>query len=88
MKKNKGMWSKDFASVFRIVYVNVQGTELYKVKCLTLEQEIFLKRSVLVEWVGMSPKCNTGCQDITIREIIGLGFITRCEATEGSEATY
>ena len=80
--KSKGMWRNESASVFRIVYMNVQGTELYKVKCLPLERTIFLKRDILVEWVGMNPRCNIGCQDVTIREIIGLGFISDKERSD------
>lgn len=61
--------------MFRISYSNEEGTDLYRVTLHVIGQTILLNRHVLVKKIGMDPRCSVGCKDITVYEIIDLGFI-------------
>ena len=61
--------------MFRISYSNEEGTDLYRVTLHVIDQTMILSRHVLVKKIGMDPRCSVGCKDITVYEIIDLGFV-------------
>lgn len=61
--------------MFRISYVNVEGTQLYLVTLHQLNQTIVLSRGFLASTMGMHPHVVAGCQDLSVSAIIDLGFI-------------
>ena len=61
--------------MYRISYVNEQGTDLYLVTLHTIGQTIVLSRHILVKKIGMDPRVIVGCKDVAIHEIMNLGFL-------------
>lgn len=70
VEKKKGV-----GVMFRISYVNEEGTHLYRVKLHVIDQTIVLSRGMLVHKIGMDPRCLVGCKDLSVHEIIDLGFV-------------
>lgn len=60
--------------MFRISYSKEYDLNWYRVKCYAIGQTILVHKNDMLR-IGMSPKCSVGCQDITIHEIIDLGFV-------------
>lgn len=61
--------------MFRVTYSREYDTNLYRVTLLAIDQTIVLPAGVLVKKIGMNPRCSVGCKDLSIYEIIDLGFI-------------
>ena len=61
--------------MFRISYSREHDTNLYRVTLHVINQTIVLPSGVLVKKIGMDPRCSVGCKDITVCEIIDLGFV-------------
>lgn len=61
--------------MFRISYLQEEGTDLYRVTLHVIEQTIVLSRQVLVKKIGMNPAVVVGCKDVSTHEIIDLGFV-------------
>lgn len=61
--------------MFRVSYSREYDTNLYRVKLFVIEQTIVLPHGVLVKKIGMDPRCSVGCKELSIHEIIDLGFI-------------
>lgn len=61
--------------MFRISYSREYDTNLYRVTLHVIEQTIILPSSILVKKIGMDPRCEVGCKDLTVHEIIELGFV-------------
>lgn len=60
--------------MFAVSYMREDDTNLYRVRCHVINQTIVVDRKFLVK-VGMNPRCIIGCQELTIHEIIELGFV-------------
>lgn len=60
--------------MFRISYTREEGTDLYRVTFHQLGKTIILSRHILVKRIGMDPEILVGCKDMSIHEIIDLGF--------------
>lgn len=61
--------------MFRISYVRIEGTQLYKVTLHLLNQTIVVSRGFLASTMGMHPHVSVGCKDLTVHAIIDLGFV-------------
>lgn len=61
--------------MFRISYLNEEGTNLYRVTLHVIGQTIILPHGFLVKRIGMDPRCIVGCKDLSVHEIIDLGFV-------------
>ena len=61
--------------MFRISYSREYDTNLYRVTLPVIEQTIILSAGVLVKKIGMDPRCEVGCKDVTVHAIIDLGFV-------------
>lgn len=61
--------------MFRVAYSREYDTNLYRVTLFAIDQTIVLPEGVLIHKIGMPPGCSVGCKDLTIHEIIDLGFI-------------
>lgn len=61
--------------MFRISYSREYDTHLYRVTLHAIEQTIVLPSGVLVKKIGMDPRCEVGCKDVSVYEIIDLGFV-------------
>lgn len=61
--------------MFRVSYSREYDTNLYRVTLHVIEQTIILPSSILVKKIGMEPRCDVGCKDLTVCEIIDLGFM-------------
>ena len=62
--------------VFRISYSKeYDDADLYRVTLHAINQTIVLSAGVLVKKIGMDPRCSVGCKDMSIHEIIDLGFV-------------
>ena len=61
--------------MFRVSYSREYDTNLYRVTLHVISQTIVLPHGVLVKKIGMDPRCSVGCKELTIHEIIDLGFI-------------
>lgn len=61
--------------MFNVSYVREEGTILYKVTLHAINQTIVLPGGVLVKKIGMNPRCSVGCQELSVCEIIDLGFV-------------
>lgn len=62
--------------MFRVYYERVlQTNNMYQVTVPLLEQSMYVSRGVLVSRIGMHPSTEVGCQDLSINEIIHLGFV-------------
>ena len=61
--------------MFRVAYSRIEDIDLYEVRLFAINQTIVLSRNVLVSKIGMNPRVLVGCKDLSIHEIIDLGFI-------------
>lgn len=61
--------------MFRVAYSREYDTNLYRVKLFVIDQTIVVPHGVLVKKIGMDPRCSVGCKDLTVYEIIELGFV-------------
>lgn len=61
--------------MFRVAYSREYDTNLYRVTLFAIDQTIVLPHGVLVKKIGMDPRCSIGCKELSIHEIIELGFI-------------
>lgn len=61
--------------MFRVSYSREYDTNLYRVTLHAIGQTIVLPHGVLVKKIGMDPRCNVGCKELSIHVIIDLGFI-------------
>ena len=61
--------------MFRVSYSREYDTNLYRVTLHAINQTIVLPHGVLVKKINMDPRCSVGCKELSIYEIIDLGFI-------------
>jgi hypothetical protein len=61
--------------MFRVSYSREYDTNLYRVTLHAIDQTIVLPHGVLVKKIGMDPRCEVGCKDLSVHVIIDLGFI-------------
>lgn len=61
--------------MFRVAYSREYDTRLFRVTLFAIDQTIVLHADVLIEKIGMDSRCSVGCKDLSIHEIIDLGFI-------------
>lgn len=61
--------------MFRVSYSVVEGTRLFEVTLHVIGQTIFVPGVVLVDKIGMHPRCSVGCKDLSVCEILDLGFV-------------
>lgn len=61
--------------MFRVSYSREYDTNLYRVTLHAIEQTIVVSSGVLVKKIGMDPRCEVGCKDVSVYEIIELGFV-------------
>lgn len=60
--------------MFRISYSREYDLDWYRVTCHVIDQTILVHKNELIK-VGMDRRCSVGCKDITVYEIIALGFV-------------
>ena len=59
----------------RVSYWNVEGTDLFVVRCFDFGQTAVFSHGYLVKTIGMDPRVIVGCQDVPEYAIIELGFV-------------
>lgn len=69
-----------------ISYWSESGTNWYRVRLNEVGSSILVHRDVLVREVGMNPRCEVGCKEVTIDRIIVLGFLPVLERLVLSKA--
>lgn len=60
--------------MMRVSYSREYDTNLFRVTLHAISQTIVVDQRDLVRKIGMNARCSVGCKDITIDEIIDLGF--------------
>lgn len=61
--------------MFRVSYSREYDTNLYRVTLHAINQTIVLPHGVLVKKISMDPRCSVGCKELSVYEIIDLGFV-------------
>lgn len=61
--------------MFRVVYSREYDLPWFRVSASVIGQTILVHQNVLISVLGMDSRCSLGCKDITIHEIIELGFL-------------
>ena len=67
----------------QLSYWNIEGTNLYVVRCLAFEQTAVFNRGCLVKTIGMDPRASVGCKDVPECAIIELGFVPPANYVQG-----
>lgn len=60
--------------MFRVSYSKEYDLDWYRVKLHVLNQTIICHKSQLVK-AGMDPRCSVGCKDMSVYDILELGFV-------------
>lgn len=63
-----------------ITYSRERGTNWYRVRWNEIERSLLVHRNILVREIGMNPRCEVGCKEVTIDRIIVLGFLPVLES--------
>lgn len=61
--------------MFRVSYSREYDTNLFRVTLHAINQTIVLPQGVLMMKIDMNPRCSVGCKDLSVYEIIDLGFV-------------
>ena len=69
-----------------ITYWRESGTNWYRVRLNEVGSSLLVHRDVLVREIGMNPRCEIGCKEVTIDRIIVLGFLPVLESLVLSKA--
>lgn len=60
--------------MFRVSYSREYDLDWYRVKLHAFNQTIICHKSQLVK-TGMDPRCSVGCKDMSVCDILELGFV-------------
>lgn len=72
--------------MLRISYWNIEGTDLYAVRCFAFNQTAVFNRHVLVKKIDLHSTAIVGCKEVSECAIIELGFVPPGEEILGALA--